>query len=141
VKGITEARPGTYVFNDIAEIKAGVAAESDCALTVLASVISTPAPDRAVIDAGTKILSSDKAPAYGTFGVIKNRPELKLTRAYEEHGVITFDPQKEKLKLGDKIEIIPNHVCPVVNLVDEVFGVRKEKVETTWKVAARGAMY
>lgn len=141
VSGITEARPGTYVFNDIMGINAGVATAHDCALTVLATVISTPTPDRAVIDAGTKILSSDKAPAYGSFGIIKNRPDLKLARAYEEHGVITFDPQKETLKINDRVEIIPNHVCPVVNLVDDVFGIRGEKIETHWKVAARGAVH
>jgi D-serine deaminase-like pyridoxal phosphate-dependent protein len=140
VNGITETRPGTYVFNDYFEIKLGVAKEEDCALTILATVISVPTGDRAVIDAGTKSLTSDKAQAFGVYGLIKGMPDVKLIRAYEEHGVLKIDPSKAKLKVGDKLEVIPNHVCPAVNLFDELVVVRNDCVETMWKVSARGKL-
>ena len=141
VPGITETRPGTYVFDDFYQIKLGAATEQDCAFTVLATVISVPAPDRAVIDAGTKSFFSDKSSDFGAYGLIKGMPHLTLVRAYEEHGVIKVDPSVEKgLKVGDKLEIIPNHVCPAVNLFDELIGVRNNTVTLIWKVAARGML-
>jgi len=140
VEGITENRPGTYVFNDYNEIKLGVAREENCALTILATVISVPADDRAVIDAGTKSLTSDKAPAFGVYGLIKDMPDVKIVRAYEEHGVLKLDNAKARLKVGDKLEIIPNHVCPAVNLFDELVMIRNDRVEATWRISARGKL-
>ena len=140
VPGVTEARPGTYVFNDVSQTRIGVAREANCALTVLATVISVPAPDRAVIDAGTKALSSDKSSAFGTYGLVKGMPLVSLTRAYEEHGVLSTGASAEKLEVGHKLEIIPNHVCPVANLFDELVGVRDNSVKATWKVSARGKL-
>jgi len=140
VQGITESRPGTYVFNDYYEIRLGVAEEKDCALTILATVISVPSDDRAIIDAGTKSFTSDKAQAFGVYGLIKGMPDIQLVRAYEEHGVLKIDPSKTKLKVGDKVEVIPNHVCPAVNLFDELVGIKNDNVEEIWKVSARGKL-
>ncbi|MBD3184723.1 alanine racemase [Candidatus Poribacteria bacterium] len=140
VPGITETRPGTYVFNDNYQIKLGVAKESQCAMSVLATVISVPAPDRAIIDAGTKSFFSDKSSDFGVYGLVKGKPHLHLIRAYEEHGVFSVKPDGRKPEVGDKVEIIPNHVCPVVNLFDYVTGVRNDIVETRWEVAARGKL-
>ena len=140
VPGITETRPGTYVFDDYFQMRLGAAYEDDCALTILATVISVPEPNRAVIDAGTKSLMSEKAKDFGVYGLVKGMPYISLIRAYEEHGVLQVDPPKGRLKVGDKVEIIPNHVCPVVNLFDELVGLRNGVVETTWKVAARGKL-
>ncbi len=140
VPGITEIRPGTYVFNDYYQIRLGVAEEKDCAFTVLATVISTPEKGRAVIDAGTKSITSEKYSDFGVYGLIKGMPHVRLVRAYEEHGVLEIDTSKGNLKVGDKLEIIPNHVCPAVNLFDELIGVRNDVVETTWKVSARGKL-
>jgi len=143
VSGITETRPGTYVFNDHYQIKLGVVEEKDCALTILATVIwITNAADRgrAVIDAGTKSFFSDKSAAFGAYGMVKGMPHVILERAYEEHGVLKIDPSAGELKIGDKVEIIPNHVCPAVNLFDELIGVRNDDVEVTWKVTARGKL-
>lgn len=140
VPGITEIRPGTYVFNDYYQIRLGVAEEEDCAFTILATVISTPEKGRAIIDAGTKSFTSEKCSEFGVYGLIKNMPYVKLVRAYEEHGVLEIDTSKGNLKIGDKLEIIPNHVCPVVNLFDELIGIRNDIVETTWKVSARGKL-
>ncbi len=138
IKGITEVRPGAYVFNDYYEMRLGISSEFDCAFTILATVISVPSDDRAIIDAGTKSYTSDKAQAFGVYGIVKGMPDVKLIRAYEEHGVLSIP--KGKLKVGDKVEIIPNHVCPVVNLYDELIGLRKGKIETVWKVSARGKL-
>ncbi len=136
--GVTETRPGTYVFNDFSQIKLGIAREEDCALTVLATVISVPDRDRAIIDAGTKCLTSDKVAIFGVYGLVKGMPHVALVRAYEEHGVLKVDPSEGKLKVGDKLEIIPNHVCPVVNLFDELVGMRNDIVTVKWSVTARG---
>lgn len=140
IPGITEIRPGTYVFNDYYQIKLGVVKEEDCAFTILATVISTPERGRAVIDAGTKSFTSEKCSDFGVYGLIKNMPYVRLVRAYEEHGILEIDTSNGNLKVGDKLEIIPNHVCPVVNLFDELIGIRNDVVETTWKVAARGKL-
>lgn len=140
IPGITETRPGTYVFNDVYQIRLGVVEEQDCALTILATVISVPAPDRAVIDAGTKSLFSDKSSAFGSYGLVKGMPNVVLERAYEEHGVLSLGASAGRLKVGDKLEIIPNHVCPAVNLFDELIGVRNDKVMVTWNVIARGKL-
>lgn len=140
VPGVTEVRPGTYVFNDFSQTKLGIVKEENCALTVLATVISVPACDKAIIDAGTKTLSSDKSSAFGAYGLVKGAPYATLVRAYEEHGVLNVDPSKGALKVGDKLEIIPNHVCPVSNLFDEMVGVRNNNVTLTWIVAARGKL-
>jgi len=140
VPGITETRPGTYVFNDLYQIKLGAAGEQDCALTVLATVISVPDRDRAVIDAGTKSFFSDKSSDFGVYGLVKGMPNVALVRAYEEHGVLEVDTSEGELKVGDKLEIIPNHVCPAVNLFDELVGVRNDNVTVNWKVNARGKL-
>ncbi len=138
VPGITELRCGTYVFNDQMQIRAGSAKERDCALSITATVISVPSPNRAVIDAGTKSLTSEKASEFGVFGLIKGRPDLCFIKANEEHGILRMASLRRRLKVRDRLEIIPNHVCPVMNLHDEVVGIRNGRIESVWAVAARG---
>lgn len=138
VPGITESRPGTYVFYDYGLMRQGVIKEKDCAFTVLSTIVSIPSPDRALIDAGSKCLTSEMAAEFGVYGYIKQMPHVPLFRANEEVSLLRLDPSKDRLKIGDKLEIIPNHICPSVNLFDEVVAVRNDRVETTWKVAARG---
>lgn len=138
VPGITELRCGTYVFNDHMQIKLGSAKERDCALTIVSTVISVPSPDRAVIDAGTKSLTSENSSELGVFGLIKGRPDLRFISANEEHGMLKMTSTRRRLKVGDRLEIIPNHSCPVMNLYDEVVGIRVGRVEAVWAVAARG---
>lgn len=137
--GVTEIRPGTYVFNDNVEIDMGVAETDDCAVKILSTVISRPTSTRAVIDAGSKILSSDRGlkPIRG-FGRVINDPNVEINSLQEEHGTINLKKPSEKPRVGDKIEIIPNHVCAVVNLVDKLIAIRKDKVEIALPVAARG---
>jgi D-serine deaminase-like pyridoxal phosphate-dependent protein len=138
--GVNEIRPGNYIFNDAIQVALQVARPADCALTVLATVVSRPAPDRAVIDAGSKALALDKG-GHGVetakgFGMVAGRKAV-IDRLSEEHGILTVDPA-ESLAVGDRIRIIPNHACPVVNLFDAAYGVRNGTVETAFKIAARG---
>jgi D-serine deaminase-like pyridoxal phosphate-dependent protein len=136
--GVTEIRPGTYVFHDRTQVAHGAARPEDCAATVLATVVSRPAPDRAVVDAGTKALSSDRLNAPGApadFGALTSG--WPVVRASEEHGVVAVPPGGE-LRVGERVRIVPNHVCPVVNLFDEAVVVEDGAVVATWRVAARG---
>ncbi|MGE5413962.1 MAG: alanine racemase [Syntrophomonadaceae bacterium] len=136
-EGVTECRPGTYVFNDRSQVALGSAAEGDCALTVLATVVSVPAPDRAVVDAGSKTLSSDPMrPVPDGFGAVVDA-RTRLTRVSEEHGVMTV-AAGERYRVGDRIRILPNHACAVVNLHDALVTVRGGRVEGRITVAARG---
>lgn len=139
VPGVTEVRPGTYVFNDLNYAIVGACALSECALTIRTRVISRPSPDRAVVDAGSKVLTSDRradgAPGYGH---VVDAPGTRLDALWEEHGVLRLDDDGRRLSVGDVIHIIPNHVCPTVNLADAWYGVRDGTVERKFMVAARG---
>jgi len=141
VEGVTEIRPGTYVFYCLNNVYQGVVGIDQCALTIQSMVISRPALDRAIIDAGSKMLSSDKrafaSPDEG-YGAVKGYPDAKIVRLNEEHGFLKLAGESRKLKIGDLVEVIPNHVCAVVNLQDQLVGVRGGEVEVIWDVAARG---
>ncbi|QDG76247.1 D-TA family PLP-dependent enzyme [Labrenzia sp. PHM005] len=131
----TEYRIGTYVYNDRSLQDRGICDWDDCALTVLATVVSVPASDRAVIDAGTKVLTSDLLGLKG-HGHVLGRPDITVDALSEEHGVLRADAID--LEVGDKIRIVPNHVCVVSNMVDEVQLIRGDKVLGTSPVSARG---
>ncbi|MBI3977246.1 MAG: alanine racemase [Chloroflexi bacterium] len=141
VPGVTEIRPGTYVFNDRTQMSLGVVGLDQCAAAVLATVVSTAAPDRAVVDAGTKCLSSDMVARLGSaggYGLVKGHEGWLIERANEEHGMLRLTGGPDPLSIGQKVEIVPNHVCPVVNLFDEMAVVQGEKVVDRWTIAARG---
>jgi len=139
IPGVTEIRPGTYVFNDMMEVHLKVARIEDCALRVLSTVISRPARDRAIIDAGDKTLSPDRGlKGMKGYGCIVDRPDVMLETLHEEHGILRIKNPSTDIEIGDKVEIIPNHVCAVVNLFDQLVGVRKNEVKEVWQVAARG---
>lgn len=133
---VTEYRAGTYVFNDRSTVGAGAAALADVALTVHATVVSRPASDRAVLDAGSKALSSDPGPDAG-FGLLLEAPHSPIVRLSEEHAWVTL-VDDNRLELGQVVRIVPNHVCVAVNLFDELHVARGGRIETTWAVAARG---
>ncbi|RFS81950.1 hypothetical protein D0T12_30055 [Actinomadura spongiicola] len=130
---VAEIRPGTYALNDTTMAGLGVATHDTCAARVLATVVATPVPGRFVVDAGTKALAADGAP--GTIGVV-GRPGLRLDMLYEEHGV-GHGPETGGPAIGDRIELIPNHVCPVSNLFDLAFGVRGGRVERELEITAK----
>jgi len=139
VSGVTELRPGNYVFNDMIQVALGVVPVESCALSVLATVISLPAPGRAVIDAGSKSLALDRG-AHGNellpgYGKIIGK-KARLERLSEEHGIIAFED--ERFTLGERVRIIPNHACPVVNLFNFACLVDKDEIEDVVEIEARG---
>jgi D-serine deaminase-like pyridoxal phosphate-dependent protein len=137
VPGVTECRPGNYVFHDASQVALGTCSLEDCALTILATVVSVPAADRAVVDAGSKTLSSDPLrPRPGGHGQILGRAS-RLEKLSEEHGVIAVAPD-EVFRVGERVRILPNHACVVANLHDSLIGVSGDHVETVIEVAARG---
>ena len=140
IPGITEIRPGTYVYNDLNTFFQGVCKLEDCAARVVVTVVSTAVPGRAMIDAGSKTLSADglgSGPATG-HGYVVEAPDAALIKLNEEHGHLDITNSTHKFHVGEVVTVIPNHVCACVNMHDEVFLVRKGEVEGTWKVAARG---
>lgn len=138
--GVTEVRPGTYVYNDRATAALGACAWESCAFTVLATVVSTSVHGQAVVDAGSKALGREPLPAGSGegFGALLDRPEVVVTRMSEEHGILDLTKTTWRPRVGDQVRIVPNHVCVVVHLNDTIHGVRGEVVETEWRVVARG---
>jgi D-serine deaminase-like pyridoxal phosphate-dependent protein len=137
VDGVTEMRPGTYVFNDNTGFRIGTKPE-DCALRILATVTSRTAPDRAIVDCGSKVLTSDPSVGRPGHGYIVEYPDAVIERLSEEHGMVRLPPDTKGFQVGEKVEIIPNHVCPAVNLQDELYLIRDGEVVETWPVIARG---
>jgi D-serine deaminase-like pyridoxal phosphate-dependent protein len=141
---VTEFRPGTYIFNDRTTAEIGACAWDDCALTVLATVVSTAVPGQAVIDAGSKALGREPLRGAATddgFGSLLEHPEVVVKGMSEEHGILDLSRSSWRPQVGERVRVIPNHVCIVVHLNDVVFGVRETMVETSWPVAARGRGY
>ena len=139
VPGVNEVRPGTYVYNDRTTAMIGACDWDDCALTVLATVVSVAVKGQAVIDAGTKALGREPLRAEGDgYGALLDHPEVVVARMSEEHGILDLSKTTWRPRLGDLVRIVPNHVCIVVNLFDEIIGVRGHTVETRWPVEARG---
>lgn len=137
VAGVSECRPGNYVYHDASQVSLETCGIEDCAMTVLATVISVPAADRAVLDAGSKTLSSDPLrPRPGGHGWLLDR-QSRIARLSEEHGVVAV-ADGESFRVGERVRVLPNHACVVSNLHDRVFAVRGERVEAEWRVAARG---
>ncbi len=134
--GVTEARPGTYVFNDGNQAFLGAATRDQCAVHVVACVVSRPRPGAAVIDAGLKAMSSDRSLTGHGFGVVEGFPDVTFDAAYEEHGLLT-GPGADRLRVGDLVAILPNHVCGCVNMWSSALVVRDGAVADEWKVVAR----
>jgi len=136
-------RPGNYVFNDALQIALGVASIEQCALTVLATVTAHPAPDRYIIDAGTKCFGLDQG-AHNIslvqgFGIVKGHPELLLESLSEEIGKIRVSGTTS-IQVGDVLEVIPNHACVVANMTNYLTGCRNGVVERRLYIDARGGI-
>jgi D-serine deaminase-like pyridoxal phosphate-dependent protein len=140
IAGVTEMRPGTYIYNDRTTAAIGACEMNDCALTVLATVVSTAVPGQAVIDAGSKSLGRE--PMRGAdgegFGVLLDDEDVVVRAMSEEHGLLDLSRTDWRPSVGDRVRVIPNHVCIVVHLFDTVHGLRDDTVETSWQIAARG---
>lgn len=139
VPGVTECRPGNYVYHDASQVALGTCGLDECALTVLATVVSVPAAGRAVVDAGSKTLSNDPLrPLAGGFGWILGA-RSRLSRLSEEHGVIDV-ADGDVFRVGQRVRILPNHSCVVSNLHDFVTAIRGDRVEDRLPIAARGCV-
>lgn len=138
VPGVTEIRPGTYVFNDAGQLAIETATLETCAASILVTVVGRPAADRAIVDGGSKVFTSDMRAGAQTHGVVIGRPDLELFKLSEEHGWMRLTDPGRELKIGERLRIIPNHICPCVNLQDEIYGTRAGEVEQVIPVLARG---
>ena len=137
LEGITEIRSGHYIFNDCGQLFSGFAEEKDCALRVVASVVSIVDKRHAILDAGTKALTSDGCVHHAGFGYVIGRPDIVITNLNEEHAFIESE-QPLGFSIGEKLAIIPNHACVVCNLNDEVYGIRNGKLDHMIRIDARG---
>ena len=140
VDGVTETRPGIYVFYDRSEVLHQVVKPDQCAARVLATVATRPTAERVILDAGTKALTSDRAgvsPPVAGHGYVVDHPDWAVNSLSEEHGA-TLVPAEDPVRVGDRVEIIPNHICPVINLFDRMYITQGERVIDEWAVAARG---
>ncbi|HEX2656360.1 MAG TPA: D-TA family PLP-dependent enzyme [Xanthobacteraceae bacterium] len=137
LKGVTEHRAGTYIFNDRMQMACGAAKLEDCALNVVATVVSRAGSDRGIVDAGSKTLTSDIGGLDG-YGLILEHPQARIKQFAEEHGFLDLAACNDRPKVGDVVRIIPNHVCVVVNMVDRLIAVRGEEIVGEIPVAARG---
>ena len=138
VPGITEIRPGTYIYNDLNTCYQGLCSLDDCAVTVVTTVVSTAVPGHVIVDAGSKTLSSDllsAGPKRG-YGYVRDAGAT-LTRLNEEHGFLSADDLSQ-FSVGQVLSVIPNHVCTCINMHDEVLLARAGKIVDSWTVAARG---
>ena len=139
IPAVTEVRPGTYVYNDRSTAALGACDDEDCALTVLATVVSVAVSNQAVVDAGTKSLGREPLAGGGSgYASVLDHPEVLVTRMSEEHGILDLSNSAWRPRLGEQVRLVPNHVCIVVHLFDAIMGVRGDTVETHWPVAARG---
>jgi 3-hydroxy-D-aspartate aldolase len=134
-----ELQVGSYVFMDtdyarIGNKDGGRYTEFEHSLFVVASVISVPTSDRAIVDAGLKSYSGEKGPPW-----VHDREDVELTAISDEHGKLKVGPKARRLALGEKVWLIPGHCDPTVNLHDWYVGVRNGRVEALWPVSARGA--
>lgn len=138
---LNEIRPGTYIFNDRNTVLSGACTPADCAATVLVTVVST-APDRIIIDGGSKTFSSDRlaSSAEVTFGEVLGHPLLRFHKMNEEHGFIDLNGAPQSFRPGDRLRIVPNHICVCMNLHERVYGIQGDEVIAEWRVEARGKL-
>lgn len=138
--GVNEVRPGMYIFNDWTTVGISAASLSDCALSVIVTVVSTSVAGRSIIDGGSKTFSSDRYQAGDGrgFGLVKEDHAAELERLSEEHGHLNIQRSERRYRVGDRLSVIPNHVCTAVNMHEEIYGVRGEQVESVWRVEGRG---
>lgn len=139
IGGITEVRPGTNIFNDRTTAAIGACAWDECAYSVLSTVVSTSVSGQAVIDAGSKALSREelRGPG-GGYGALLDRPEVTVRTLSEEHGMLELSGTRWRPRVGERVRVVPNHVCVSVNLSERLFGVEGGGLIRSWPVAGRG---
>ncbi len=137
-KGLTEIRPGTYIFNDCNTVHTGAVGWEDCALKVRCRVVSTSVPGVAIIDGGNKCFSDAPSAAGKGFGRLAGYPQVPCKQMWEEHGLLRTENSGVSLRVGEQVDVIPNHACTAVNMHRVLHGVRDGVVEVTWQIAAHG---
>ncbi len=139
VPELTELRVGTYIFNDWTHVQQGAAAPEDCAMHVLATVVSHAVPGRMILDCGSKTLAADQV--NGTHGHIVEYPQARIYKLSEEHAHVDISACEQQPRIGERVHVIPVHTCVVSNLAERLYGVRGDRVEAVWEVAARGKVW
>jgi D-serine deaminase-like pyridoxal phosphate-dependent protein len=140
VRGGTEHRAGTYIFNDRMMLACGAATLDDCALTVVSTVVSRAGPERGILDAGSKTLTSDPGGGLDGYGLVLEHPRARIRSFAEEHGFLDLSACEDRPAVGDVVRIVPNHVCVVVNMVDRLVATRGGEIVGEIPVAARGRL-
>jgi D-serine deaminase-like pyridoxal phosphate-dependent protein len=136
--GLTEIRPGTYVFYDMNQVDLGVVGVESVSATILSTVISTPVPGRAILDAGSKALATQVKPVSPGCGFVKGHPGAVVDVLNDEHGYLNLEGSDLRVSVGDKLELIPPRVCTALNLYDELHLVEGGQVVETCRVTGRG---
>ncbi|NEW06790.1 amino acid aldolase [Paenibacillus sp. SYP-B3998] len=143
IRGVTEVRPGTYIYNDQMQVQMGVCMKDDCAAWIEVTVVSKPTVDRIVIDGGSKTFATDVQPGGSLnlqgFGRIIGHPDTILERMNEEHGMITGKGVSD-IQIGDRIRVIPNHICSTINLHNSVYIHKNRSVIKEMPVLGRGKL-
>ena len=142
IPGLNEIRPGTYIFNDRNTVLCGSSTFDDCAASIHATVVSTAKTGQMIIDGGSKTFSSDR-PVVGaevSFGHIVEAPQAVFTRMNEEHGYVDIRRAGRDFNVGERVRVIPNHICVAMNLHECVYGARGGVVEQVWRVEGRGKL-
>jgi D-serine deaminase-like pyridoxal phosphate-dependent protein len=135
--GVTEIRPGNYVFYDATQVALGIVGLERCALSVLATVTSRPAPDRLILDSGSKALAAERLTTLTPgFGAIEGHPGLRVDRLYEEQAIVRSD-EPSQIRVGERLRVVPNHACAAVNLHSQMLVVENGTVVDVWSVATR----
>ena len=140
VPGLTEIRPGTYIFNDRNTMDVGACTLAQCALTVHVTVVSNAVGGRAIVDGGSKTFSGDRllSGSKSNFGYVVDHPSIQFFAMSEEHGHLDVSESPYQPKIGDRLAIVPNHVCACVNMHQQIYYQQNGLVEGCWAVAARG---
>jgi D-serine deaminase-like pyridoxal phosphate-dependent protein len=143
LEGVTEIRPGTYIFMDASQANAYGNVDRNAA-TILTTVISLPTPERVITDVGAKGITMQARSMGFTatkgLGLIKGWPEVSIYAVYDEHAIIYNKKFHDSMKVGDKVEIIPNHICPVVNLYETAYIIENGRVVDEIPVDCRGKL-
>jgi D-serine deaminase-like pyridoxal phosphate-dependent protein len=140
IEQLTEIRPGTYPFNDMNTVLGGYSTVDNCAALVVTTVVSDAVPDQIIVDAGSKTLAADRcasAPESG-YGYVVEYPEAQITKLSEEHGQIDVSRCAERPTVGERLTMIPNHICPCINLQERVWLKTADEHLTPLEIHARG---
>lgn len=140
--GLNEIRPGTYIFNDRNTVLSGACELSECAASIMVTVVSTAKSGQMIVDGGSKTFSSDR-PSAGSevsFGQVVEAPHAVFTKMNEEHGFVDLHRSERRFTTGERVRIIPNHICVAMNLHECVYGIRGDQVEQIWRVEGRGKL-